>query len=54
MSERRRHAWLQVLRGRAVRNGHALIAGDDATVGESNKLVIRSQGDVEVMLFDLA
>jgi redox-sensitive bicupin YhaK (pirin superfamily) len=47
-----RHAWLQVLRGRAALNGNPLAAGDGAAVSEEEKLEIR--GQAEVMLFDLA
>jgi redox-sensitive bicupin YhaK (pirin superfamily) len=49
-----RHAWLQVLRGRAALNGHPLAAGDGAAVSEEEKLEVRGQDDAEVMLFDLA
>jgi redox-sensitive bicupin YhaK (pirin superfamily) len=49
-----RHAWLQVLRGRAALNGHPLAAGDGAAVSEEEKLGIRGQAEAEVMLFDLA
>jgi redox-sensitive bicupin YhaK (pirin superfamily) len=49
-----RHAWLQVLRGRADLNGHPLSAGDGAALSEENGLEIRAQDDAEVMLFDLA
>jgi redox-sensitive bicupin YhaK (pirin superfamily) len=48
-----RHAWLQVLRGRAVLNGHPLSTGDGAAVSEEDKLKIQGQDDAEVMLFDL-
>ena len=49
-----RSAWLQVLRGKAALNGHALVAGDGAAVSEEKKLEIESQGASEIMLFDLA
>ena len=49
-----RHAWLQVLRGQAALNDHALSAGDGAAVSDEEKLEIRGQDDAEVMLFDLA
>jgi redox-sensitive bicupin YhaK (pirin superfamily) len=49
-----RHAWLQVLRGRADLNGTSLAAGDGAAVSEESELTIRSDGAAEVMLFDLA
>ncbi len=49
-----RHAWLQVLRGRAALNGHSLSAGDGAAVSENQELELKGQGEAEVMLFDLA
>lgn len=48
-----RHAWLQVLRGRAMLNGHLLSAGDGAAVSEETTLEISGQDDAEVLLFDL-
>src|SRR5205085_8516330 len=49
-----RHAWLQMLRGKASLNGQPLSAGNGAAVSEEEKLEITSQDDAEVMLFDLA
>src|SRR5579884_676422 len=49
-----RHAWLQVLRGQAALNGHALSAGDGVAVSQEEQLEIRGQNDAEIMLFDLA
>ena len=49
-----RHAWLQLLRGNVVLNGQSLCAGDGAAVSEEERLAIESQGDSEIMLFDLA
>jgi quercetin 2,3-dioxygenase len=49
-----RAAWLQVLRGMVVLNGHFLAAGDGAAVSEEKKLEIAGQDQAEVMLFDLA
>ncbi len=49
-----RHAWLQVLRGAAALNGHALSAGDGAAVSEVGRLEIEGQAGGEVILFDLA
>jgi redox-sensitive bicupin YhaK (pirin superfamily) len=49
-----RHAWLQVLRGRAALNGQPLTAGDGAAVSEEERLEIQGQDDAEVLLFDLA
>jgi redox-sensitive bicupin YhaK (pirin superfamily) len=49
-----RHAWLQILRGSVMLNGHDLKAGDGAAVSDERQLTIRAQDDAEVMLFDLA
>jgi len=49
-----RHAWLQVLRGKASLAGQTLAAGDGAAVSDVDKLEVRGHGDSEVMLFDLA
>jgi redox-sensitive bicupin YhaK (pirin superfamily) len=49
-----RHAWLQVLRGRAALNGVALAAGDGAAISEEQNLQITGQEEAEVLLFDLA
>jgi redox-sensitive bicupin YhaK (pirin superfamily) len=49
-----RHAWLQVLRGQAGLNGHALAAGDGAAISEEQRLEILAQGNTEILLFDLA
>ncbi|HEY7328319.1 MAG TPA: pirin family protein [Gemmataceae bacterium] len=49
-----RHAWLQVLRGQVTLNDQLLTEGDGAAVSEEDKLEIKSRGDCEVMLFDLA
>jgi redox-sensitive bicupin YhaK (pirin superfamily) len=49
-----RNAWLQVLRGRATVNGHALSAGDGAAVSDEARLDVGSDGGTEVLLFDLA
>jgi redox-sensitive bicupin YhaK (pirin superfamily) len=49
-----RHAWLQVLRGRAALNGRPLSAGDGAAISEEKTLEITGQADAEVLLFDLA
>jgi redox-sensitive bicupin YhaK (pirin superfamily) len=49
-----RHAWLQVLRGQATLNGHALATSDGAAVsGESGMIIQAHGGAAEVMLFDL-
>jgi quercetin 2,3-dioxygenase len=49
-----RHAWVQVLRGRATVNGHVLGAGDGAAVSNEGRLDIGSEKGGEVLLFDLA
>ncbi len=48
-----RHAWLQVLRGQVSVNGQPLNTSDGAAVSSERLLEIRSDGDAEVMLFDL-
>lgn len=49
-----RHAWLQVLRGRATLSGVPLQAGDGAAVSDEASLRIAAVEDCEVLLFDLA
>lgn len=49
-----RHAWLQVLRGQVELGGISLAAGDGAAVSEESAVEIRSTGESEVLLFDLA
>lgn len=49
-----RHAWLQVLRGDAQVDDHAMAAGDGLAVSEEAGLTVSSQRGAEVMLFDLA
>lgn len=49
-----RLAWLQVARGEADLNGHALHAGDGAAVRDEAELVIAARADgTEILLFDL-
>src|SRR5262249_41948308 len=48
-----RHAWLQVLRGRATLNGQKLSAGDGAAVSQESSLLIEAADKSEVLLFDL-
>jgi redox-sensitive bicupin YhaK (pirin superfamily) len=50
----RRHAWLQVLRGRVVLDGSSLEAGDGAAISGEPSLTVRADGAAEVMLFDLS
>jgi quercetin 2,3-dioxygenase len=49
-----RHAWLQVLRGKATLDSHPLVAGDGAAISQEEKVKITGQDPAEVMLFDLA
>jgi quercetin 2,3-dioxygenase len=49
-----RHAWLQLARGSASVNGHALAKGDGARVSEEHRLEIAGTSDAELLLFDLA
>lgn len=51
---RDRHAWLQVVSGEVVLNGHTLQAGDGAAVSEEQKLILEANTAAEVVLFDLA
>lgn len=48
-----RHAWLQVLRGSVVLNGHTMDTSDGAAVSEESTLTIAAASDAEIMLFDL-
>lgn len=49
-----RYAWLQVARGEATLNGHALKAGDGVAVGEAESLQISTDTEAEILLFDMA
>jgi quercetin 2,3-dioxygenase len=49
-----RHAWLQVLRGRASANGTLLETSDGLAVSNERRLTITGEHAAEVMLFDLA
>jgi redox-sensitive bicupin YhaK (pirin superfamily) len=48
-----RHGWLQVLRGKVEANGFQLHEGDGAAVSDEKALKIASEGEAEVLLFDL-
>ena len=48
-----RHAWLHVARGAVTLNGHALEAGDGASLSEETRAHLLGRGDAEVLLFDL-
>jgi len=49
-----RHAWLQVLRGRAAVNGTPLETSDGAAISDERLLTVVGEQGAEVMLFDLA
>ncbi len=49
-----RSAWLQVLRGSVLLNGHALASSDGAAVTGEKSLTVRAAAPAEIMLFDLA
>jgi redox-sensitive bicupin YhaK (pirin superfamily) len=51
---RGRYAWLQVLQGSVDLNHQSLAEGDGAAVSDEEKLEVRSHGESEIMLFDLA
>jgi redox-sensitive bicupin YhaK (pirin superfamily) len=48
-----RGAWLQVIKGRATANGHAMAAGDGAAIEDEAELLVSAVEDAEVMLIDL-
>lgn len=48
-----RHAWLQVLRGHVLLNGHSLGTSDGAALSDELLLTIQADQLSEVMLFDL-
>jgi redox-sensitive bicupin YhaK (pirin superfamily) len=48
-----RHAWLQILSGRASVNGVELHTSDGAAISDEAKLVIQGEPGSEFMLFDL-
>jgi redox-sensitive bicupin YhaK (pirin superfamily) len=48
-----RHGWLQVLRGNVEANGFKLHEGDGAAVSDEKALKIASEGEAEVLRFDL-
>lgn len=47
------HAWLQVLRGDVDVNGVKLNTGDGVAISDEQQVAVNSNGDSEVMLFDL-
>jgi redox-sensitive bicupin YhaK (pirin superfamily) len=48
-----RHAWIQMLRGKAAINGAALKEGDGASISNEKRISIRAEKDSELLLFDL-
>ena len=50
----KRHAWLQVAKGKVELNGQKLVQGDGAAISDEKDLTIRGVKDAEVLLFDLA
>jgi redox-sensitive bicupin YhaK (pirin superfamily) len=49
-----RYAWLQVAKGTAKLNGHALAQGDGVGARDESKLTLEATEEAEVLLFDLA
>ncbi|QDS91700.1 Quercetin 2,3-dioxygenase [Roseimaritima multifibrata] len=49
-----RHVWLQVLRGSVRVNGQTLETSDAAAVSDERALLLQTDGQAELMLFDLA
>ena len=48
-----RHAWLQVLRGNVVLNGHSLEVSDGTAISQESLLEIKATQSAEIMLFDM-
>jgi len=49
-----RHAWVQVARGEAAIEGHALVAGDGLAASGEERIVARAGTMATLLLFDLA
>jgi len=49
-----RHAWVQVVRGRARVGGQSLAEGDAAALSDEPELTIEGVADAELLVFDLA
>lgn len=49
-----RYIWLQLVNGAITVNGQVMQEGDGLAVKDENRLMIRSQGTAELLLFDLA
>jgi quercetin 2,3-dioxygenase len=50
----KRHAWVQVAKGKVELNGKKMGQGDGAAVSDEKELSIKASEDAEVLLFDLA
>jgi redox-sensitive bicupin YhaK (pirin superfamily) len=48
-----RHAWVQLVRGRATVNGTPLAAGDGAALRDEDRVEIVAEEDSEALVFDL-
>lgn len=48
-----RGAWVQLARGAATLNGHAMKEGDGAALDDENIVRVAAQADCEMLLFDL-
>lgn len=49
-----RHGWVQVARGDATLNGHAMQEGDGAAVSDETAIALVASSEAEILLFDLA
>jgi redox-sensitive bicupin YhaK (pirin superfamily) len=49
-----RRGWVQVVKGDVSANGEKLGTGDGASIENASELSLKSHGDVELVLFDLA
>jgi len=48
-----RGAWVQLARGAATLNGHAMKEGDGGALDDEDTVQVTAQADCEVLLFDL-
>lgn len=49
-----RHAWIQIVKGSGLINGNPVTAGDGIAISEDEQIMIESQDETELLLFDLA
>lgn len=49
-----RGAWLQLARGAAILNGHAMKEGDGAALADEDIVRVKAEAESEALLFDLA